>query len=116
MNTQKYEQNCSIMRFIAIFSGKWVLPIIYHLIQADQPLRFSQLQKTLKPIPQKELSKQLKLLEKHKLITKTIYPEIPPRVEYQVTGLGTSLNASIQSLAGWMELYEKNIINDVVES
>ncbi|MFW1858520.1 winged helix-turn-helix transcriptional regulator [Acinetobacter defluvii] len=104
-----YEENCAIMRFVGIFSGKWVLPIIYHLIQAQQAVRFSQLQKALAPITQKELSKQLKLLEEHLLIQKTIYPEVPPRVEYAVTSLGRSLENSIQALAQWMEDYEKQL-------
>ncbi|NNP72269.1 HxlR family transcriptional regulator [Acinetobacter defluvii] len=104
-----YEENCAIMRFVGIFSGKWVLPIIYHLIQAQQAVRFSQLQKVLAPITQKELSKQLKLLEEHLLIQKTIYPEVPPRVEYAVTSLGRSLENSIQALAQWMEDYEKQL-------
>ena len=109
MTTLQYEQNCSIMRFVALFSGKWVLPIVYHLIEAKHPVRFSQLQKALAPIPQKELSKHLKLLEQHQLITKQIYPEVPPRVEYQITELGQTLQSAIQSLGSWMELYEKNI-------
>ena len=112
MDSQTDEQHCALMRFIGIFSGKWVLPIMYHLIQANAPVRFNQLQKNLMPIPQKELSKQLKLLEKHRLITKTIYPEIPPRVEYQVTLLGKSLHPSLESLATWMEFYEHKRSNE----
>lgn len=106
-----YEENCAIMRFVGIFSGKWVLPIIYHLIHAHQPVRFNQLHKALAPITQKELSKQLKLLEEHSLIQKTIYPEVPPRVEYEITVLGQSLEHSIQALAQWMEDYEKQLIH-----
>lgn len=108
MTTVQYEQNCSIMRFVAIFSGKWVLPIVYHLIHAQHPVRFNQLQKALAPIPQKELSKQLKLLEECQLISKQIYPEVPPRVEYQITELGQTLQGSIDTLGRWMEFYEKN--------
>ncbi|MBJ9952358.1 MULTISPECIES: helix-turn-helix domain-containing protein [unclassified Acinetobacter] len=108
MTTVQYEQNCSIMRFVVIFSGKWVLPIVYHLIHAQHPVRFNQLQKALAPIPQKELSKQLKLLEECQLISKQIYPEIPPRVEYQITALGKSLESSIRALGDWMMFYEKN--------
>lgn len=109
MSDLDYAQDCAIMRFVDIFSGKWVLPIIYHLIHAHQAVRFSQLQKTLAPITQKELSKQLRLLEEHLLIKKTIYPEVPPRVEYEVTSLGQSLENSIQSLAQWMDDYEKQL-------
>lgn len=106
MEKQPYEQHCSLMRFVSIFSGKWIFPILYHLIETDQAVRFNQLHKALYPIPQKELSKQLKLLEKHLLIEKTIFAEIPPRVEYRVTDLGKSLKPSLQHLSEWMCFYE----------
>ena len=108
MSSEGYEKQCSIMRFVQIFSGKWILPIAYQLIVAETPVRYTQLKKTLAPITQKELSKQLKLLERHQLISKTIYPESPPRVEYQITVLGRTLESSIQALGQWMENYEKN--------
>lgn len=67
MDSQIDEQHCALMRFTRTFAGKWVLPMMYHLIQANAPVRFNPLQKNLLPIPQKELSKPLKLLEQHQL-------------------------------------------------
>ncbi|AXY55694.1 transcriptional regulator [Acinetobacter chinensis] len=107
MSASEYEQHCSIMRFIQLFSGKWVLPIIYHLIHAEKPVRFNELHKALSPVPQKELSRHLKLLEKHQLISRTVYAEIPPKVEYQITELGRTLEPSIESLSRWMLYFEQ---------
>ncbi len=113
MSETSYQQHCAIMRFVGIFSGKWVLPIIYHLIDQNVPVRFSELSKALAPITQKELSKQLKILEKHRLISKKIYSEIPPKVEYQITEIGRSLKQPIQNLGQWMDVYEKQMCKNV---
>lgn len=109
MSETSYAEHCALMRFVGIFSGKWILPIIYHLIEQNKAVRFSELGKVLSPITQKELSKQLKILEKHQLIQKTIYPEIPPKVEYQITALGLTLKQPIQNLGQWMDVYEKQM-------
>ncbi|SPL69572.1 winged helix-turn-helix transcriptional regulator [Acinetobacter stercoris] len=109
MNQTSYEQDCSIMRFVGIFSGKWILPIAFHLIEKQAPVRFGELQKALAPITQKELSKHLKILEKHQLITKKVYAEVPPKVEYQISDLGRTLKDPIYHLGAWMEIYEDKI-------
>lgn len=106
MEKHTYEEQCSLMRFMSIFSGKWIFPILYHLIEAEQAVRFSQIHKALQPIPQKELSKQLKLLEKHQLIEKKIFAEIPPRVEYSITDLGKTLKPTLQHLSEWISFFE----------
>ena len=107
MTTPAYDQNCPMMRFVAIFSGKWAIPILYHLIAAERAVRFNELAKALTPIAQKELSKQLKLLEQHHLVQKKIYAEVPPKVEYQVTPLGKTLARPLENLAEWMMYYEQ---------
>ncbi|MNR29528.1 putative HTH-type transcriptional regulator YtcD [compost metagenome] len=65
-------------------------------------MRFSALQRAVAPITQKELTKQLRLFEQRGLVTRTVYAEVPPRVEYAVTPLGKSLRPTLDSLAGWM--------------
>ena len=93
---------CPMVSFVQLVSGKWAIPILYRLIVVGTPIRFSELQRAVAPITQKELTKQLRLFEQRGLVQRTIYAEVPPRVEYQVTALGNSLRSTLDSLADWM--------------
>ena len=95
-------ERCPMVDFVNLISGKWAIPILYRLIVIDAPVRFSDLQRAVAPITQKELTKQLRLFEQRGLVHRTIYAEVPPRVEYEVTELGKTLRATLDSLAGWM--------------
>jgi DNA-binding HxlR family transcriptional regulator len=61
----------------------------------NTPVRFGDLLRAAAPITQKELTKQLRLFEQRGLVSRTVYPEIPPRVEYQITGLGLTLQDAL---------------------
>lgn len=92
-------------RFIGLLSGKWAIPIIYRLIVLNTPVRFGDLLRAAAPITQKELTRQLRLFEQRGLVTRTVFPEIPPRVEYQITDLGLTLQSALAPLAAWMNEY-----------
>jgi DNA-binding HxlR family transcriptional regulator len=77
---------CPMTQFVNLISGKWAIPILYRLIVLNTPVRFGDLLRAAAPITQKELTKQLRLFEQRGLVSRTVYPEIPPRVEYQITG------------------------------
>jgi DNA-binding HxlR family transcriptional regulator len=70
---------------------------------ADGPKRFSELRRTIEGISQRMLTLTLRGLERDGLVTRTVYPTIPPRVEYQLTELGRTLQKPIQSLAKWAQ-------------
>ena len=93
---------CPMVDFVNLISGKWAIPILYRLIVIGAPVRFSALQRAIAPITQKELTKQLRLFEQRGLVRRTVYAEVRPRVEYEVTVLGRSLRPTLDSLAGWM--------------
>lgn len=95
-------ESCPMTQFVNLISGKWAIPILYRLIVLNAPVRFGDLLRAAAPITQKELTKQLRLFEQRGLVTRTIYPEIPPRVEYQITGLGLTLQSALSPLADWM--------------
>lgn len=99
-----------MVKFVNLISGKWAIPILYRLIITDQPIRFGELRRAIAPITQKELTKQLKLFEQKGLITRKLYPEVPPKVEYQITALGKTLKPALVSIANWMEQYEKDLL------
>jgi len=89
----------SIERTLAILNGKWSFLILWNIY--DGTKRFSQLQKSLLGISPKTLSLRLHELEKNGVITKTIYPEIPPRVEYSMTEKGNKLKDVFAALIEW---------------
>ena len=70
---------------------KWSMPLIMVLKGAGCPLRFVRIQKCMNKISHRELSKLLKTLAHHELVTRTVYAEVPPRVEYELTELGKEL-------------------------
>jgi DNA-binding HxlR family transcriptional regulator len=80
---------------------KWSVFIVGLL--ADGPKRFSELRRTIEGISQRMLTLTLRGLERDGLVTRTVYPTIPPRVEYQLTELGCTLRKPIQSLAKWAQ-------------
>lgn len=96
---------CPMTQFVNLISGKWAIPILYRLIVFNPPVRFGDLLRAAAPITQKELTKQLRLFEQRGLVTRTVYPEIPPRVEYQITELGLTLQDALSPLAAWMSEY-----------
>lgn len=100
---------CPMTSFIGLISGKWAIPIIYRLIVINEPVRFGDLLRAAAPITQKELTKQLRLFEQRGLVTRTVYPEIPPRVEYQITALGLTLQNALAPLAAWMREYGQQL-------
>lgn len=98
-------ESCPMTQFVSLISGKWAIPILYRLIVLNTPVRFGDLLRAAAPIAQKELTKQLRLFEQRGLVSRTIYPEIPPRVEYQITALGLTLHSALSPLAAWMREY-----------
>lgn len=98
---KKYQ--CPMMQFVNLISGKWSIPIVYRLIIIDEPVRFGELLKHLAPVTQKELTKHLRAFEEKGLVQRTVYAEIPPRVEYEITALGKTLKQPLAGLAVWME-------------
>lgn len=95
-------ESCPMVSFVNLISGKWAIPILYRLIIIGEPVRFSDLQRAVHPITQKELTRQLRQFESRRLLTRQVFAEVPPRVEYQITELGKSLRPTLDSLADWM--------------
>ena len=84
---------------LEVLSGKWILMILCQL--AKGTARFSRLKKSIPGITQHMLTTSLRELEENDLVQRTIYAEVPPRVEYQLTQHGRSLKPLIEALADW---------------
>ena len=102
---------CPMVGFVNLVAGKWAIPILYRLILIDTPIRFSELQRAVAPIAQKELTRQLRQFEQRGLVTRQVFPEVPPRVEYQITPLGKTLRPTLDSLANWMRTHAPQLID-----
>ncbi|TPN83379.1 winged helix-turn-helix transcriptional regulator [Aquimarina algicola] len=100
---------CPIDTFINVIKGKRKATIILHLFQGDK--RYSELVKLLTDISERMLTKQLKELESDGLINRTVYPEVPPRVEYSLTTLGKEIHPALKGMYKGGILFEKNIFD-----
>lgn len=83
-------------------SAKWPLRILHVLAEGKGPLRFSRLLERVEGISQKVLTQALRTLERDGLVTRTLYPQVPPRVEYELTPLGGELLIEVVKLWRWI--------------
>ena len=94
--------DCPIRNVLARISDKWSMLVIYTLDKAGgTPVRFGELQREIPDISQKMLSVTLRTLEDDGYVTRRVYAEVPPRVEYELTPLAHSLLPHINALIGW---------------
>lgn len=94
--------DCPIRNILARISDKWSLLVIYTLDKyGKEPIRFKELQRQIPDISQKMLTVTLRTLEEDGYVTRTVYPEVPPRVEYTLTDRTRSLLPHINSLIEW---------------
>ena len=93
------DEMCPIEKTMDIIGKKWTIFILRDLLKG--PKRFSQLQRSLQGVSPKTLSERLKDLEKEGILTKTIFPVIPPHVEYALTEKGMSLESILKEMKKW---------------
>ena len=94
--------DCPIRNILARISDKWSLLVIYTLDKAGQEaIRFKKLQREIPDISQKMLTVTLRTLEEDGYVTRTVYPEVPPRVEYALTPRAHSLLPHVNALISW---------------
>ena len=97
---KKYENFCPVRDILSRVCDKWSILIMYHL-QTEQVMRFNQLQRAIPDLSQKMLTQTLRKLQTMSLITREVYPEVPPRVEYQLSDLGYSFMQRLQPMIEW---------------
>jgi DNA-binding HxlR family transcriptional regulator len=98
---------CPTEATVAAIGGRWKVVILWHLFGVR--LRFSELRRKVAGISQKMLTEQLRELEGHGLVTRTVYAEVPPRVEYAATPLGESLRPVLTAMADWGSAHGEKI-------
>ncbi|MDR1671344.1 MAG: helix-turn-helix transcriptional regulator [Alistipes sp.] len=93
-------ENCPIRNLLCRLGDKWSMLVLISL-HANGVMRFSDLQRSIGDISHRMLTVTLRSLEADGVVSRTIYPEVPPRVEYTLTASGESLMPHLNSLVGW---------------
>lgn len=96
---------CPVATTLSLISSRWSVLILRELLSGTK--RFGELKRALTGISQKVLTSNLRSMEESGLLTRTIYPEVPPRVEYALTDLGFSLEPVIDSMWVWGSAYQQ---------
>jgi DNA-binding HxlR family transcriptional regulator len=90
---------CGVARFLTLLEGPWATLIVRELLRG--PHRFTELRDALPGISPHTLTSRLRQFERHGIVIRTAYPEIPPRVEYRLTPLGEGLREVLDAMAAW---------------
>jgi DNA-binding HxlR family transcriptional regulator len=91
--------SCPYVTAQKLLTGKWTLLIMYHL--SVKTMRFNELQRVLPQLTQATLTKQLRMMEENGLIIRTVYTQIPPKVEYSLSELGEHFQPVLDALQVW---------------
>lgn len=97
------EFDCPIQVIVGLIGGKWKLSILYQLFQGTK--RYGELKRLVPNATERMLTLQLRELEASGIVQRTVYPEVPPKVEYSLTELGLSLEPVLQTMLNWSAKY-----------
>lgn len=98
---------CPVELTLLLISNKWKILIIRDLLEGTK--RFSELKKSITNISQKVLTSNLREMEENELLTRKVYPEVPPRVEYTLTDIGYSLKPLLDDMDKWGTWYRNEV-------
>ena len=107
MITREEMPECPVATTVQLIGSKWKLLILRNLL--SRPWRFNELRRNLEGISQKVLTDSLRSMEAAGIITRTVYPEVPPRVEYALSGLGESMRPIIRAMEQWGLEYKESM-------
>ena len=100
--------DCPVATTVQLIGNKWKLLILRNLLV--RPWRFNELQKSLEGISQKVLTESLRSMESDGIVIRTVYAEVPPRVEYSLSELGETLRPILDAMQTWGQEYKENNI------
>ncbi|MGB7623539.1 MAG: helix-turn-helix domain-containing protein [Terriglobia bacterium] len=96
---------CPAEMTLRVIGGRWKVPILYHLSYGVK--RFSELQRSMNGVTQKVLTQQLREMERDGILHREVFAQVPPKVEYSLTGWGKSLKPVIDAMCEWGSLFAK---------
>jgi len=103
MSESKIKSKCPVELYTEVMGSKWKILIIWHL--RDGPLRFSALRNKLHGVNSKTLTTHLRELEELKILSRTVFAEVPPRVDYSLTSYGRKLSPVFDAMWEWARQY-----------
>ena len=103
--------DCPIRNVLARVGDKWSLLVLYNL-QHREPVRFKELQRQIPDISQKSLTQTLRTLEEDGFVSREVFPEVPPRVEYSLTARAHSFLPLVENMINWAKENMEEIIKD----
>lgn len=106
MMTKEEMPACPVATTVSLIGSKWKLLIMRNLMV--RPWRFNELKRDLEGISQKVLTDSLRSMEEDGIIVRTVYPEVPPHVEYSLSELGESMRPIIKSMEAWGTAYKES--------
>jgi len=106
MSTDCTKTNCPVVAALDVIGGKYKALILWHLVGGV--LRFGELRKLIPQATQKMLTQQLRELEEDQLIIRTVYPVVPPKVEYRLSDFGKSMKPILDAMYNWGTEYLKS--------
>lgn len=109
---RKVADACPLEIGMNMMSGRWKLPILWQLSHGT--VRFNELQRRLGGITQLSLTRQLRELERDGLVLRRVFPEVPPKVEYELTAQGRSFLPVLDALCAWGRRYREGRLEDSV--
>ncbi|MFD4431668.1 winged helix-turn-helix transcriptional regulator [Nocardia sp. NPDC058497] len=104
---QDLDFDCPVEVTLDVIGGKWKGMIVFQL--SEGTARFSEMRRTMPHVTQRMLTAQLRELERDGVLTRTVYPEVPPRVEYELTDFGRGLVPIIRLMETWGERYREQL-------
>ncbi len=115
INEKRITDSCGMANTLRIIGGRWKPAILCRLMHGT--MRYNELKKSIEGISERMLVAQLRELEQDGIIERTVYPEVPPRVEYHATDLGKTMHDLINAMADWGNMYRETIEQkDIKES
>ncbi|NSC19949.1 helix-turn-helix transcriptional regulator [Streptomyces albus subsp. chlorinus] len=102
-NIEQLPEDCALEAATSVFGGKWKLSVVKYLL--DGPMRFGELRRALPGVTQRMLTRQLRELEADGIVLRTVYAQVPPKVEYSLTRTGRTLEDIVWQLDAWGRWY-----------
>ena len=108
MMTKEEMPACPVAKTVQLIGSKWKLLILRNLMM--RAWRFNEMRRDLEGVSQKVLTDSLRALEEDGIITRTVYPEVPPRVEYALSPLGESMRPILEAMEAWRKGYQAQVL------
>lgn len=113
INEKRITANCGMGYTLSLIGGRWKAGILWAMVEKGT-LRFSEIRDELSGISERMLAKQLDELKEDGLIHRIAYPEVPPRVEYELTDLGISMQPMLKQMSEWGNMHKKRVEEEAV--